>query len=128
MSLPERPVIGLYAQTITLNKLTYFGLGQGSAESDRSFFGMRQTIVGGNAIKPFASRLSAALYGEINGRFVSVRPSFGQPSPSIEQLYTEATAPGLTNQPATLQFGEGIRIRPIWAADRVRLNYDLSYK
>lgn len=127
-SLPERPVISLYAQTITLNKVTYFGLGPASAEADRSFFGMRQTIVGGSAVKPFAAGISAALYGEINGRFVNVRPADGQPSPSIGQLYTEATAPGLTNQPATLQFGEGIRIRPIWGADRVRLNYDLSYK
>lgn len=127
-SLPERPVISLYVQTITLNKLRYFGLGPTSVEADRSFFGMRQTIVGGSAIKPFAARLSAALYGEIDAHFVSLRRSVGQPSPSIEQLYTEATAPGLTNQPTTLQFGEGIRIRPVWAADRVRLNYDLSYK
>lgn len=126
--LPERPVISLYAQTITLNKLTYFGLGPGSAEANRSFFGMRQTIVGGSAVKPFASRLRAAFYGEINGRFVSLRPSRGQSSPSIEQVYTEATAPGLTNQPATIQLGEGIRIRPSWAGDVVRLNYDLSYK
>jgi hypothetical protein len=126
--LPEHTVFGLYAQAISLNKLTYFGLGPGTTEAGRSFYGMTQTIVGGNVVKPFYERLNASLYGEINGRFVSIRASHGQGSPSIEQLYTEATAPGLTTQPGTLQLGEGIRIRPIFANDVVRLNYSLSYQ
>jgi hypothetical protein len=89
---------------------------------------MTETIVGGNVIKPFYARLNASLYGEVNGRFVSIRPSRGQASLSIEQLYTEATAPGLITQPGTLQLGEGIRIRPVLAADVVRLNYGLAYE
>jgi hypothetical protein len=89
---------------------------------------MTQTIVGANIVKPFYARLNASLFGEINGRFVGVRSSNGQPSPSIETIYTEATAPGLTNQPGTLQLGEGIRIRPILASDLVRLNYSLAYQ
>jgi hypothetical protein len=127
-ALPERPVINLYAQTITLNKLTYFGLGPDSLESGRSFYGMRQTIVGASAVKPFAARLSAAVYGEANGRFVDIRPSLGQPSPTIGALYTEATAPGLTDQPATMQFGEGVRMRPVWFDDLLHLDYDLAYQ
>jgi hypothetical protein len=126
--MPEHTVFGLYAQAASLNKLTYFGLGPGTNVAGRSFYGMTQTIVGGNAVKPFSTKLHASLYGEINGRFVSIRASRGQGSPSIEQLYTEATAPGLTTQPATLQLGEGIRIRPIFAADVIRLNYSLAYQ
>lgn len=42
------------------------------------------------------------------GRFVDIRGSHGQGSPSLDQVYTEATAPGLTSQPAFAQFGEGI--------------------
>ena len=126
--LPEHTVFGWYAQVTSLNKLTYFGLGPGSTRASRSFFGMTETILGGNVVKPFYARLNASLYGEINGRFVNVRRSQDQGSPSIEQLYTEATAPGLTNQPGTLQLGEGIRIRPILAKDVVRLNYNLAYQ
>jgi hypothetical protein len=59
---------------------------------------------------------------------VSIRSSNGQASPSIEKIYTEVTAPGLTTQPGTLQFGEGARIRPILARDVVRLNYNFSYQ
>lgn len=126
--MPEHTVFGLYAQGISLNKLTFFGLGPNTPEAARSFYGMTETIVGGNVVKPFYSRLNASLYGEINGRFVSLRPSPGQPSPSTQQLYTEATAPGLTSQPGTLQLGEGVRIRPIFAHDVVRLNYNLFYQ
>jgi hypothetical protein len=126
--LPERPVINLYVQTITLNKLTYFGLGPDSLEAGRSFYGMRQTIAGTSAIKPFYAKLSAALYGEMNGRFVDIRPSLGQPSPTIGALYDEATAPGMTNQPSTLQLGEGVRMRPVMFEDRLHLDYNLSYQ
>ena len=34
--LPEHPVLGLYAQAISLNKLTYFGLGPLTTEAGRS--------------------------------------------------------------------------------------------
>jgi hypothetical protein len=79
-------------------------------------------------VKPFYQPLNASFYGEINGRFVDIRPSTGQPSPSIGTLYTEATAPGLTNQPGTFQLGEGIRIRPTYYDDVIRLNYSLAYQ
>lgn len=127
-ALPERPVINIYAQTITLNKLTYFGLGPGTTEAGRSFFGMRQTIVGASAVKPFAARLSAAFFGEVNGRFLDIFASPNQPSPTIGALYTEATAPGLTTQPGTLQFGEGVRMRPVWFDDFLHLDYNLTFQ
>jgi hypothetical protein len=125
--LPEHTVFGLYAQAVSLNKLAYFGLGPSTTRAERSYFGMTQTIVGGNVVKPFSGRLNASLYGEANGRFVDIRPSSGQPSPSIGQVYTEATAPGLTYQPGTLQLGEGLRIRPVLAKDVVRLSYSVDY-
>ncbi len=126
--LPERPVINVYAQAISLNKLTYFGLGPFTTEAGRSFFGMRESIVGVSAVEPFYARLSAAVFGEANGRFVDIRPSHGQPSPSIEALYTEATAPGLTRQPGTFQLGEGVRMRPIFFDDYLHLDYSLTYQ
>jgi hypothetical protein len=127
-NLPEHTVFSLYAQAISLNKLTYFGLGPATTETGRSFYGMRESIVGGNVVKPLYDRLKLSAYAEVNGRFVDIRPSSGQPSPSIEQLYTGATAPGLTTQPGTLQLGEGVRLTPILANDYVRLNYRLTYQ
>lgn len=126
-------VFNLYAQSTSLNKLLFFGLGPDSVEADRSVFGMRETIVGGNVIKPVTewaaiSKLNLALLGEINGRFVDLRGNHGESSPSIEQLYSEATAPGLANQPGFIQFGEGVRIKPVLFNDYLQLNYLANFQ
>ena len=120
-------VFNLYLQAISLNKLNFFGLGNDSTLAGASVFGMTQTIVGVNAIKPVyewpAIRgLNLALLGEMNGRFVDIRGNHGESAPSIETLYTDATAPGLTSQPGFFQASEGIRIKPV-IADRLQLNY-----
>ena len=120
-------VFNLYAQVISLNKLNYFGLGNDTSLLGASVFGMTQTIVGANVIKPVLevpalAKLNLSLFGEINGRFVSLRPEHGQSVPSIETLYTNAAAPGLSSQPGFFQLGEGIRIKPVMG-DHFELNY-----
>ena len=110
-------VFDFCAQTISLNKLNYFGLGNSTTTADKSLFGMSETIVGASAIKPVyelrAIRwLNLSLNGEINGRFVNLRGEHGQSAPSIETLYTNVTAPGLASQPGFFQLGEGVRIKP----------------
>ncbi len=125
-------VFNLYAQSISLNKLNFFGLGNDSALAGASVFGMTQTIVGGNVIKPVFEwpairKLNLALLGEVNGRFVDIRGESGQSVPSIETLYTNATAPGLSSQPGFVQLGEGFRIAPVlW--DRLELSYLANFR
>jgi hypothetical protein len=120
-------VFDLYVQSTSLDKLNFFGLGNDSPLSGKSLFGMTQTIVGGSVIKPVyelgAIRgLNLALLGEVNGRFVDIRGNHQESVPSIETLYTDADAPGLSSQPGFIQLGEGIRIKPV-IADRLQLNY-----
>ena len=110
-------VFDFYLQSISLNQMNFFGLGNDTTPSGKSVFGMSETIVGGSAIKPVyewkAIRgLHLALLGEMNGRFVDISDENGQSMPSIDALYTETTAPGLSTQPGFLQLGEGIRIKP----------------
>jgi len=57
-------------------------------------------------------QLGLSLQGEVNGRFVNVRGENGASSPSIETVYTNATAPGLSSQPGFVQLGQGFRIKP----------------
>ena len=123
LAVQEYPVFHLFAQGISLEKVSYFGIGPDTKESARSFFGMQQTVIGANAVWPVFKKLNVSLLGEANGRFVNIRPSLNQASPSISQLYTEATAPGLTQQSAFAQLGEGVRLRPQFAGGFVRLNY-----
>jgi hypothetical protein len=122
------PVINVYTQTTSLNKIAYYGLGPNTARADQTFFGMRETIVGTNVIYPIFRPLNLALLGEVNGRFVDIRGSNGNSGPSIEQVHNEATAPGLTRQPAFAQFGEGVRVRPALFADYLRLNYSVNFQ
>jgi len=125
-------VFNLYAQSISLNKLNFFGLGNGSTLAGASVFGMTQTIVGGSVIKPVFEwpairKLNLALLGEANGRFVNLRGEYGQSFPSIETLYTNATAPGLSSQPGFIQLGEGFRIKPVFG-DHLQLNYLANFQ
>jgi len=120
-------VYNLYAQAISLNKLNYFGVGNDTTLADASLFGMTQTIVGANVIKPVfewpsISKLNLSLLGEVNGRFVSVRGESSSSTPSILALYDNATAPGLSTQPGFVQLGQGVRIKPV-IGDHLELNY-----
>jgi hypothetical protein len=76
---------------------------------------------------PAISKLNLALLGEVNGRFVDIRGDHGQSDPSIETLYTDADAPGLSHQPGFVQFSEGIRIKPV-IADYFQLNYAAHFQ
>jgi hypothetical protein len=125
-------VFNLYAQSISLNTLNFFGLGPSTTLAGKSVFGEQETIVGLSAIKPVYEwpairKLNLALLGEVNGRFVSLRGNHGQSSPSIEQAYTEATAPGLATQPGFIQLGEGVRIKPS-LGEYFQLNYFGSFQ
>lgn len=107
----------VYAQSISLNQVNYFGLGNDSPLSGKSVFGMTETIVGVSATKPVfewakITKLHLTLLGEANGRFVSLRPESGQSSPTIGTIYNDVSAPGLTDQPGFAQLGEGLRIAP----------------
>lgn len=125
------PVFRVYAQATSLNKIVYYGLGPNTTREDQSFFGMRETIVGANVTYPLSKLLrplKLSLFGEANGRFVDIRGSRQKTGPSIEEVYTEAAAPGLTSQPAFAQFGEGVRAEPHIFADYLRFNYSLNFQ
>jgi len=128
LAVQEEPVFHVLAQSISLNTLSYFGMGPSTSDTARSFFGMRETVVGANATWPVLQKLHMALYGEANGRLVAIRAATGQTSPSIEQLYSAVTAPGLGSQPAFAQFGEGVRFAPALAGGHIRLNYAITLK
>jgi len=100
-------LINAYAFHTSLNQVTYYGIGPETSLAGRSFFGFRETVAGTNA--DYLLKYGFHLLGEMNGRFPNIGSDHGQSSPSIEEIYTNATAPGLTSQPGFLQFGEGLQ-------------------
>lgn len=130
LSVHPYTVFNLYAQSISLNTLYFYGLGPDSLETNRSAFGMTETISGARANVPVPALrgVKLSLLGEINGRFVNIRDDHGQSSPSTEQIFTEASAPGLTTQPAFAQFGEGARLEPTLFNDHLQLDYLVQFQ
>lgn len=57
----------------------------------------------------------------------AVRGERGQSVPSIETLYSNATAAGLISQPGFVQLGQGVRIKPD-TGDYLKLNYVGSFE
>jgi hypothetical protein len=129
-NLAVRPytVFNIYAQGIGLNKLFYFGEGPNTLPAGQSVFSEQQAIIGGNGIVPVYQPLALSLFGEINGRFVTIGSPQNQGAPSIGTLYDNATAPGLATQPGFAQFGEGIRMNPNFFHDHLQLKYQFTFQ
>ena len=127
------PVLKAYAQATSLATLPYFGIGSDTLRGDKAIFGLRETIVGSQVVWPVTAdaidRLNISLLAEVNGRAVKVMgaPS-GTSDPSIEQRYTDATAPGLSAQPGAVQLGEGVRFAPSVLGSRLRFNYRVWFQ
>ncbi|MGA8630406.1 MAG: hypothetical protein WB573_08680 [Terracidiphilus sp.] len=123
LSVHPYTVFNLAAQSISLNQLFYYGLGPNSVKANATVFGMTETIAGTDAIVPVLHSLNASLLGEVNGRFVNLRGNHSESSSSIEQLFTEASAPGLATQPPFAQLGEGLRLEPTLLNDHLQIDY-----
>ncbi len=127
-AISEMPAFHLYAETTSLNKLAYFGLGPSTSKYAESWYGTRETITGISAVWPVWTALKLSLVGEANGRFTQIRGNHSETNPSIEREYSEAAAPGLLHQPAYAQFGEGIVLSPSFANGRVALSYSIGFQ
>lgn len=121
---PPAPEINLYVQATSLNHLDYYGIGNSTSRSSLALFGMREEIVGANAILPFGNS-GLALFGEMNGRFVALRDESSSTVPSLTQQaiqFPATSPPGLITQPGFFQAGEGLRFTRDFAS-RFDLNY-----
>lgn len=100
-------LLNFYAFHTSLNQVTFFGIGPDTLSADRTFFSLRETVTGVSAdvLLPRGFHF----LGELNGRWPKIGPRSGQSSPSIDQVYSESTAPGLLQQPGFLQPGEGLQ-------------------
>ena len=98
----ERLHTEAYARAREMTRLDFFGLGQESRRDDRTSFQYDDRTIGGLASLPFmiSTRTGMRVGGRIEGLFPNVGHGRNPDRPSIEQTFSEADAPGLTNQPA----------------------------
>lgn len=126
LGVREQLVFHVYAENDSLQKLNFFGIGPNTSASNRVFYGQRETITGGNAVWPVWNKFNVALFGEANGRFVDIGNPYGLASPAAVATSVSPNSPGTVGQPGFAQLGEGIRLRPTFAKDYIRLNYSVS--
>jgi len=133
LSIKEQPVIRAYAETTSLNSVKFFGLGPSTPDTPLASFGERETITGANVVWPVWKRFNASLLGEANGRFVDIFNFRSSPGTMILAGVSEQpptpSGPGIPLDIAGAgfaQFGQGLRLRPTFANDYVRLNYTVS--
>ena len=125
------PLFSIYSQSVSLNRVDYFGLGPSTTPLSHTTFGFSENITGADAVIPVSIRGNVpkfAFVAELNGRTPSVRSGVETTIPSINALFTEATAPGLSRQPSFVEPSEGVRLVPAFFADRIRLDYLLQFQ
>jgi hypothetical protein len=129
----EHPIISAYGQVISLPTVFFFGLGPDSQRATQTAFGFTEGIVGASGTLPLLRKTSAQALkltasGELNERLPSVRSGSSTAVPSIESTFTNTDAPGLDKQPATMQFGEGLRARPSLFNDHLAFDYFVNWQ
>jgi hypothetical protein len=125
------PLFNFYSQSISLTRVDYYGLGPNTTPVTHTTYGFSENITGANAAIPLTGSWSAArlaIVGEFGGRFPSVRAGDDSSVPSIENLFNESTAPGLTHQPSFFQASEGVHFGPGFFKDRLRLDYLFQFQ
>jgi hypothetical protein len=119
--------VNFYSETNSLNRIYFYGIGPDTTPAGRADFGLTVNVTGMSLILPvrawWIDAAGISLLGEVNGRFPSQRGSYGDSSPSIEQIYNNTTAPGLSAKSNYFQAGEGIRLNPALPLKQLHLDY-----
>lgn len=91
--------INLYARNRSLPVMTFYGLGPNTNVNNSVKFSQRDTSAGIEVTTPFPELPWLSAGGRIEGLWPSVGGVTGSNIVSIQQEYTEQTAPGLASQP-----------------------------
>jgi hypothetical protein len=91
--------LNIYARNRSLPSMAFYGLGPDSSLSNSVRFSQRDTSAGIEVTTPFPNVPWLSAGGKVEGLWPSIGGVSGDNVVSIQQKYTEQTAPGLTSQP-----------------------------
>lgn len=104
-----RTGVEAYARLRDMKQLDFFGIGTESDQADHTNFRLRDRVVGALGSVRVAPWL--AIGARVEGSWPEVGPGRSSKLPSIEALFSEPIAPGLTAQPAHLRYQGSIDIQ-----------------
>jgi hypothetical protein len=117
--------LNFYARNRSLPMMTFYGLGPNTHLTDSVEFSQRDTSAGIEAVSPFPYASWLSIGGTIEGLWPSVGGVAA--TNSIQQEYTEQTAPGLTSQPPFVH--EQLYFLPHKRfLERFEINYNIGYE
>jgi hypothetical protein len=118
----ESFVTHFYVRARDLPQMTYYGIGPNTSTTNLVNFAERDAFVGADLSHPLAPWLS--LGGTAEGIFPDVNGVNSPGIRSIDQFYTEATAPGLVAQPTFVHSEIFARLQH---ADPIEFQYRIGY-
>jgi len=97
---PEGTVkMDFYGQLKDMPRVDYFGLGPESREQNRAVYHYREGVVGADISKPSSHVCWLDVGGAVEGIFPDVVPITNPTVRSVERVFNETGAPGITVQP-----------------------------
>jgi Omp85 superfamily domain len=96
-SSSRRSQIAVFGATRHMGRLPYFGIGPRTVSADRTAFRLRETTAGARGW--FRPLHAVRLGGSISAYVPDLGPGDRSSVPSIESIFTEVSAPGLSAQP-----------------------------
>jgi hypothetical protein len=120
--------LDLYGQVKDMQRLDYFGLGSESREENRAVYHYREGVVGADISKPSSRACWLDVGGAVEGIFPDVIPISNPTVRSVERVYNETGAPGITTQPgAFLHLAAYARIHSRRQPEARKLEYIFVY-
>ena len=117
--------INLYGVVKDTPRLDYFGVGPETAEQSRAVYHYREGVVGADISKPLKRWL------DVGGAVESIWPHIVRISnptvTSVERIYTETSAPGITSQPAYLHYVAFAGVHTPGQPESRKLDYKFLY-
>lgn len=117
--------INIYGLVKDAPRLDFFGLGPESREQDRAVYHYREAVVGADISKPVKRWLDVG--GAIEGIWPNIITIANPTVRSVERVFTEATAPGITSQPAFLHLAAFAGLHSPGQPESRKLRYKFFY-
>ena len=117
--------INIYGLVKDMQRLDFFGLGPESRELDRAVFHYREGVVGADIAQPITPWLDIG--GAVEGIWPNIVRISNPTVTSVERKFTEATAPGLNEQPPFLHVAAFARLNSRGQPEQRRLEYLFLY-
>ena len=123
--IEDKLQMNFYGVIKDMPRLDFFGIGPNSREQDRAVYHYREAAVGFDIKRPLTTVLDIG--GGIEGVFPRIITITNPTIRSVERVYSETTAPGISSQPHFLHLGAFAELHSKGQLERRKLIYKFFF-